>query len=83
MGHELKYAEIKTSRIGTILATRKNHCLVYISICFPDGTACIRGPINGCHNDLGALDILGLNDEGIRNEITTDAFVLGGDGIFL
>ena len=60
----------------------KNHCLVYISICFPDGTACIRGPINGCHNDLGALDILGLNDEGIRNEITTDAFVLGGDGIF-
>lgn len=60
----------------------KNHCLVYISICFPDGTACIRGPTNGCHNDLGALDILGLNDEGIRNEITTDAFVLGGDGIF-
>ena len=60
----------------------KNHCLVYISFCFPDGTACFRGPINGCHNDLGALDILGLNDKGIRNEITTDAFVLGGDGIF-
>ena len=60
----------------------KTHCLLYISICFPDGTICVRGPVNGRHNDLGALNVVGLTDEGIIADITTPGFVLGGDGIF-
>ena len=60
----------------------KTHCLLYISICFPDGTVCVRGPVNGRHNDLGALNIVGLTDDKICDDITTAEFVLGGDGIF-
>lgn len=60
----------------------KAHNQLYLAICFPDGTFCLRGPVDGKNNDLGALHLLHLTDEDIKNEITGPYYFIGGDGIF-
>ena len=58
------------------------HNQLYIGICFPDGTMSMHGPVYGRHNDLGALKVLGLQDDQVSDKITGSMYALGADGIF-
>ena len=60
----------------------KSHNLLFLAISFPDGTLCVRGPVEGCRNELDALSSVGWHDKTGFQEITQGAFLLGGSTIF-
>ena len=60
----------------------KTHNLLFLAITFPDGSQSVRGPVEGCRNDLGAMAAVGWRDRQSLQEITGEFYTIGGDGIF-
>ncbi len=58
---------------------KHGHSLLFIAVCFPDGTFLLRGPVSGRQNDLFALRETGLW-EYLSNSL--GGYAVGGDGIF-
>lgn len=56
-----------------------NHTLLFIAICFPDGTFLLRGPVGGHNNDIHILESSGLCADLPR---LFRGYAIGGDGIF-